>query len=361
LRLVTNASNQAEIPMSQAQEDLAARLTDYLSRTWQADVRHQHIEQIPGGASRETYRIRLEVNGESRCVILRRDPPSSLIDTERSLEYRTYEAAWRAGIPVPEPLLLEEDEAVLERPFSLMAEVTGCESAIANLAMPEYQSVSGQIAKRKWTLLGELAAMKIEKLGVTEFMETPAHPARHELDYWAGVIRQDALSSQPVAEATIRWLRRNLPGPSRQLCLVHGDYRSGNFLYNQAGEIPALLDWEMAHIGDPLEDLAWSLDPLWGWPDRQLAGGLLPREEAIALWEQASGIAVDREAFRWWQVFASLKGLAIWISSSEDFANGSTKEPILAIAGWMMTDRQNRILIDRLRPGSAHALTEPII
>ena len=59
---------------------------------------------------------------------------------------------------MPEPLLLEEDEAVLERPFSLMAEVTGCESAIANLALPEYQSVASQIAERKWTLLGELAA-----------------------------------------------------------------------------------------------------------------------------------------------------------------------------------------------------------
>ncbi len=347
--------------MSEAQEDLATRLVDYLSKTWQADVRHEHIEQIPGGASRETYRIRLTVDGSSRGVILRRDPPSSLIDTERALEYKTYEAAWRAGIPVPDPLLLEEDEAVLERPFSLMAEVTGCESAIANLALPEYQSVSAQIAERKWTLLGELAAKDIADLGVTEFMEVPGHPARRELEYWADVIRQDALNQQPVAEATIRWLTRNLPAPSGQLSLVHGDYRSGNFLYNQAGEIPALLDWEMAHIGDPLEDLAWSLDPLWGWPDRNLAGGLLPREEAIALWEKASGFKVDRQAFRWWQVFASLKGLAIWISSSEDFANGSTKEPILAIAGWMMTDRQNRILVDRLRPDSEHQLTEPLV
>ena len=144
--LVSDFVASAQRSMSEALEDLATRLTDYLSRTWRLEVGHQHIEQIPGGASRETYRIRLTVDGETRGVILRRDPPSSLIDTERSLEYRTYEAAWRAGIPVPEPLLLEEDEAVLERPFSLMAEVTGCESAIANLALPEYQSVASQIA-----------------------------------------------------------------------------------------------------------------------------------------------------------------------------------------------------------------------
>lgn len=347
--------------MSEPLDQLSDRLCRYLASLWTVDVSCSHVEQIPGGASRETYRLKLEVDGKPKGVILRRDPPSSLIDTERSLEYRTYEAAWRAGIPVPEPLLLEEDKAVLDRPFSLMAEVTGCETAIANLALPEYQAVRSQIAERKWTLLGELAARDIDDLGVTSFMETPEHAAARELEYWAGVIRNDALSPQPVAEAAIRWLTRNLPPPSERLCLVHGDYRSGNFLYNSAGEIPALLDWEMAHIGDPLEDLAWSLDPLWGWPERSLAGGLLPRDQAIALWETSSGMRVDRQIFRWWQVFASLKGLAIWISSSEDFANGSTKEPILAIAGWMMTDRQNRILVDRLRPDEPNQLTEPLL
>jgi aminoglycoside phosphotransferase (APT) family kinase protein len=346
--------------MTSAIDTIGTRLADYLHRQWDADVRCQSIEQIPGGASRETYRVRLDVDGQPKGVILRRDPPSSLIDTERSLEYRTYEAAWRAGIPVPEPLLLEEDPAVLERPFSLMAEITGCQTAIAHLSVPPFDKVRDAIAARKWTLLGEIARRDIDELGLSEFMAVPAHPAEHELAYWANVIRTDALHPQPVAEATIRWLERHLPEPSGRLSLVHGDYRSGNFLYNEAGEIPALLDWEMAHIGDPLEDLAWSLDPLWGWPERTLAGGLLPREDAIRIWEEASGIAVDREAFRWWQVFASLKGLAIWISSSEDFANGTSKDPILAVAGWVMTDRQNRILVDRLRPASPHQVAEAL-
>jgi aminoglycoside phosphotransferase (APT) family kinase protein len=347
--------------MSAALAEVGQRLAVYLSDRWDEPVSVSAIEQIPGGASRETYRVALEVDGKARGVILRRDPPSSLIDTERALEYQTYEAAYRAGVPVPEPLLLEEDPAVLDRPFSLMAEVTGCQSAIANLAMPPFTEVRETIARRKWTLLGELARLDIHELGVTDFMEVPEHPARRELDYWANVIRTDALNVQPVAEAAIRWLERHLPSPSGRLCLVHGDYRSGNFLYNEAGEIPALLDWEMAHVGDPLEDLAWSLDPLWGWPEKTLAGGLLPRETAIGIWEETSGMTVDREAFRWWQVFASVKGLAIWISSTEDFVNGTTKEPILAVAGWLMADRQRRILVDRLRPDSPHRYTEAIV
>ncbi len=340
---------------------LGERFAAYLGNRWNEAVAVEYIEQIPGGASRETYRVGLTIGSGRRGVILRRDPKSSLIDTERALEYRTYEAVYRSGFPVPEPLLLEEDPAPLDRPFSVMSEIAGCESAIATLAQPAYAAHRQRLGERKWTLLGELASRDPGALGVTGFMATPAHPAAHELEYWAGVIESDALHPQPVAAATIRWLRRNLPAPSQRLCLVHGDYRSGNFLFDDQGEIRGVLDWEMAHIGDPLEDLAWSLDPLWAWPEREQAGGLLPRRQAVEIWSAASGLEADPAALRWWQVFASLKGLAIWISSTEDFVNGESKEPILATAGWLMTDRQNRILVDRLRPDSPHAIAEPLL
>ncbi|MDZ7684847.1 MAG: phosphotransferase family protein [Gammaproteobacteria bacterium] len=200
--------------------------------------------------------------------------------------------------------------------------------------------------------LGDLAALDPVALGFGDFTDipTPADCARRELDYWAGVIEADQIHPQPVAAAAIRWLRANMPPPAQKLSIVHGDYRTGNFLFSPDEGIKGILDWEMCHVGDPLEDLAWSFDPLWSWGEPELAGRLLPRSEAIGIWEAASGLAVDRRAFRWWQIFASLKGLAIWISSSEDFDNGESKDAILAYAGWVMTDRQNRILTDYLSP-----------
>ncbi|NIP16608.1 MAG: phosphotransferase [Pseudomonadales bacterium] len=347
--------------MTGALDALGGRFAAYLADRWERPVTTLHIEQIPGGASRETYRIKVAVEGDEQGLILRRDPVSSLIETERSLEYRTYEAVFPTSIPVPEPLLLEEDAAPLERPFSVMREIGGCESSAQALAAPPYLAVRETIGQRKWEILGQLASLDVSDLGVDAFMAVPDHSARQELDQWSAVIAKDALHPQPIAEATRRWLERNLPEPASRLALVHGDYRSGNFLYDEDGVIKGVLDWEMAHIGDPLEDLAWSLDPLWSWPERELAGSLLPREQAIRVWEEASGLTVDRAAFRWWQVFASYKGLAIWISSTEDFVNGASKEPILAVAGWLMTDRQNRILVDRLSPGSEHAYAEPIV
>ncbi|MGI9328740.1 MAG: phosphotransferase family protein [Pseudomonadales bacterium] len=346
--------------MSIVGDELRSKLQTYLATHWQQPVTVTDVRQIPGGASRETFRFRAARGDTSDGFVLRRDPPSSLIDTERRHEYLTYAAMVATAIPVPEPILLEEDATLLGGAFSIMREVPGCEASPALLAGPPYAAVKEQLGQRAWSLLGQLARTSVTELGVVEFMEVPEHPALRELDYWAEVIRADQLHPEPVAEAAIRWLYRHLPEPSSERVLVHGDYRSGNFLYNAEGEIKAILDWEMAHIGDPLEDLAWSLDPLWSL-DPHLAGNLLSREAALGVWEQASGISVDRSAFRWWQVFASLKGLAIWISSTEDFHRGSTKEPILAMAGWVMTDRQNRILIDRLRPDGQQRWAEPLI
>jgi aminoglycoside phosphotransferase (APT) family kinase protein len=355
--------------MAAALTVIGDRLAAYLRERWPhaEALEVSDVHQIPGGASRETFRLKLRYRSDARDVrrgvILRRDPPTSLIDTERALEYRTYAAVYPTEVPVPEPLVLEEDPRYLDRAFSLMAEIPGCETSIALFATPHYSPMREKIGQAKWTIMGKLAALDVEVLGANEFMEVPTRErcALRELDYWESVIDKDAMLPQPIAKAAIRWLRRNPPPAAQKLALVHGDFRSGNFLYDTNGDIRGVLDWEMAHIGDPLEDLAWSLDPLWGWPERRLAGGLLPRETALSIWQAASGMEIDRAEFRWWQIFASVKAVAIWISSTEDFAHGASKEPILGVAGWIMTDRQNRILVDRLSPVSKHRYAEPLV
>src|SRR6201999_3457195 len=116
---------------------------------------------------------------------------------------------------------------------------------------------------------------------------------RHELDRWEKVIDEDEREPQPIARAAIRWLRKHPPPPAQKICVVHGDYRTGNFLHDNQGTIRAVLDWEMAHLGDPLEDLGWALDPLWSHGDPSRPAGTLPRADAIALWEAASGLKAD--------------------------------------------------------------------
>jgi len=344
--------------LSTRADELQEGLGRFLSAKQGVTVTVDAPVHIPGGASRETWRFGATAEGFRQGMIVRIDPETSLIDTDREVEYRAYAAAFGAGLPVPEPLFLESDLAWLGRPFSITAEVPGC-SASPDGMPPEHRA---KIGAQKWTWLGKLAALDPDTLGLEGVMTPTTREtcALEQLEYWAKVIRDDEIHPNPVAEAAVRWLRRNPPPPAQKLSLVHGDYRTGNFLYTPEGDIKAILDWEMAHIGDPLEDLAWSLDPLWCFHSPQLAGQLLPHREAARHWEAGSGMKIDHEAFRWWRVFAAVKGIGIWISSTEDFYRGATKLPILAMAGWLMTDRQERILTDYLSPHSPHIYVDSL-
>lgn len=329
---------------------LSEGLSRYLDVHWRPGAQATNFNHIPGGASRETWLFTAVAPEETRGMIVRIDPVTSLIDTDRATEFRAIDAAYKSGIPAPEALFLEFDPEWIGRPFSITAEVPGCMSS-AETMPPQHAASMGET---KFSILGRIAALDPIALGLEDVMPatTVQTCAMEQVEYWAKVIETDSLHPNPIAAAAIRWLRRNRPRPAQKLSLVHGDYRTGNFLYTAEGEIKAVLDWEMAHIGDPLEDLAWALDPLWSFREPHLAGRLIPHADAIRHWEAASGLTVDRAAFRWWRVFASVKGIGIWISSSEDFHSGADKNPILAVAGWLMTDRQQRILADFLSPHS---------
>ena len=337
-------------------QELADRFARYAAHRMPEarEVRVSALARIHGGASRETFRLRLHWREggreRERGLILRRDPPASLIETERSHEFRAYQAFHPSDVPVPEPLWLEEDPGWLERPFFVMEQVEGCESALRALGEPPYAEHRERLGRRKWQILGAIARSDPQQLGLAPERDLPDPAAcwERELARWEEVIDADALGPEPVVRAAIRWLRRQPPPPAERVGVVHGDYRSGNFLFDAEGRIRAILDWEMWHLGDPLEDLGWSLNPLWSWPDRKLAGRLLPRKDAIAVWEAASGLRATAEAIRWWEIFAIVKSLAIWISSAREYADGRSGDPTLALVGWVIKGVQDRIALEAL-------------
>jgi len=311
------------------------------------------LGRISGGASRETYRLRLayrDAKGEvvSRPLILRRDPPASLIDTERRIEFFAYKAFHGSAVPVPEMLWLEEESDALDYPFFIAEELTGFESGPTALLAEPYASQRGKLGLRKWTILGEISRVDPEALGLTSVME-PVEPDacwRRELDYWEGVLDADEVEPQPIIRAAIRWLRANPPPPAQKVSVVHGDYRTGNFLYDRDGEIHGILDWEMAHLGDPLEDLGWGLNRIWCWGQDDLRGALLPRDEAIAIWERASGLTADPAALHWWELFNCVKGQGIWVSGARAWMDGDNRDPILAFSAWRMCNSQDRAALE---------------
>jgi aminoglycoside phosphotransferase (APT) family kinase protein len=335
-------------------EALSNALGRYLARKLDAeDLTIEGLARISGGASRETYRFRARyrANGKlhERALILRRDPPASLIETNRSTEYRAYEAFFKLGLPVPEPIVLELDESHLERPFFVMTEIENC--TVGSILGPDpYGPYAEKIGRQFFENLGQIAKADPIALGLSELdgAKDVGECWRFELDRWTKVVDEDEIEPQPIVRAAIRWLNKNPPPKAQKLALVHGDYRSGNFLYDANGDMRAILDWEMAHLGDPLEDLAWAIDPLWAGANPARPGGMIPRADALRIWEEASGLKADPNALAWWEIFASFKGMAIWISAAREYAEGRNTDPINAFSGWFPFAFHNRILAERL-------------
>jgi aminoglycoside phosphotransferase (APT) family kinase protein len=137
-----------------------------------------------------------------------------------------------------------------------------------------------------------------------------------------------------VFEFAINWLKRNLPPPPDHLVLVHGDYRTGNFLYDQSG-ITGILDWEMAHAGDPIEDLGWVVMKSWRWARNTLVGGLCEREDFVRMYEEASGTKVDRDALKFWEVFSNLKFAIIFITGTKAVIEAKTPDLMLVLTAFI--------------------------
>ena len=335
---------------------LKERLEAYLSRVWSAPVGVADLSRIPGGASRETYRFTARVGDEVRPLILRRDPPGSLIETDRNLEYLAL-ASFHDKVPAPRPLVMDAEGAELERPFFIMERIDGGAAASPFTVLP-YGEHARAIGERFFSILGTIAAVDPAGLPLAGAAEAPAPEDcwRVALDRWSSVVEADEQHPQPIVRAAIRALRRKPPPPATAVRVVHGDYRTGNFLHDGAGRILAVLDWEMVHLGDPLEDVAWAIDPLWGHFDAANVAGMIPRAEALAIWSRTSGLPVDEAALTWWSLFAAVKGQAIWTSAAKEYRDGGFKEPILAVSGWYTARRHDEILAAALMRLEGQAL-----
>lgn len=312
-----------------------------------AALRVAGLQRVFGGASRETWRFVLHHDGRAQPLILRRDPAASLIDTERRIEFAAYRRFAGTAVPVPRVWWLEEDPAPLGHPFFVMEEVTGCEARPPRLMAEPYRRHHARLAEQTWRILGQLSATPPGELA--HGLPGPATPAlawRRELDHWQAVIEADAGLAQPIVWAALRWLRKHPPPPPATLAVVHGDYRIGNLLVDTEGQIRAVLDWEMAHLGDPLEDLAWGMNRAWCFQGDERVGGLATRHQAVAWWQAESGLKADAAALHWWDLFSAVKAQAIWLTAARTFEQGANQDMLMALAGWSLINTEDRVMLD---------------
>jgi aminoglycoside phosphotransferase (APT) family kinase protein len=336
-------------------EELSEKLARYLQKLQPdlTDLRVENLRRFFGGSSKPTYRADMvwQVDGGSRKsgIVVRTTPERSLVDHRHDIEADALTVAARHGLKVPGLIARETDTSHIGCSFFIMNEIAGCESQAHILANPHYLALREQLGQQKWRLLGQLAAIELSEDERALF--PPAEPGTSwetELDKWEHYYHENAQEYEPVVEYALRWLRASPPSPPDKLALVHGDFRTGNFLFDRQGNITALLDWEMAHLGDPMEDVGWAVGKLWSWPEHDRPGHLLLQPDALAIWEQASGLRVDPASLRWWTVFGNVKGMGLWAAMARKVNEQGSMIGMDYSAAWFPYDGHLRELSGHL-------------
>ena len=326
----------------------AAGLAAYLERAWGGPVALAGFARMPGGNARTTWRCDAEHGGARYGLVYRLASGGGLNLTEFRHEYDALRLAHRLGHPVPRLWAVEQDPRWLGAGFAVMEELSGLRTVVSGFALDPAERE--RLGRSMWTVLGRMAARPVGGTAVPASLRSAGAPAAEQLAAWTADYLASELHPDPVAHAAIRWLGSHLPPPPRHPVLVHGDFRIGNLLFDGDGRVQAAVDWEMAHVGDPLEDLAWSLDPRQDANRPDLACGLLPHAEAVRVWQEASGLDIDTGVMHWWQVFVALRGLTIWSRSGHLFATSPDRRPFDGRMGWLLLERQRRVLVDLLSP-----------
>jgi len=314
-------------PQNDRAPELAERLSEFIKRSGGArSARIEGLRLLTGGASRQTWAFDAAIEdaqGEARTLplVLRSDARRGLGQMEREVEFRLLKAAGQEGVPVPKMYLVGDDS--LGMPFFLMERVEG-ETIPRRLLRDDLyaearRSMTGQLG----AILARIHRIPIETHGLDVLPSPPAgqSPAEGELSRYEQTYRAIAPEPHPAFELAFRWLRERLP-PAGQPALVHGDYRIGNVIFGPEGA-RAILDWELAHIGDPMEDLGWICVRSWRFGNDDLpVGGIGNREELWRAYEGAGGQPVDAERVRFWEAFGNLRWGVICIGQARAYLDG---------------------------------------
>jgi len=290
--------------VSGERSDFEARLERVLMQRIEGCRRLLSVERLSGGASQETHRIRIETDAGEHMLAMRRAPGGIRAEglsgqVGLPVEARLIRAAHAASVPVPEIhwVLTPEDE--LGDGF-VMQWLEG-ETLGARIVRSEaFAEVRPKLARQAGQLLARIHAIDLEAAGLADTLDRVA-PDVFVKQMWE---RYQALDTpQPMVDYAARWLEDHLPAAS-QATLVHNDFRNGNLMVSNEG-IVAVLDWEVAHIGDPMRDLGWICTNSWRFGSNLPVGGFGTREELFRGYEEVSGRRVDPEHVRFWEVFGS--------------------------------------------------------
>jgi aminoglycoside phosphotransferase (APT) family kinase protein len=286
------------------------------------------LERLTGGASRSTWRC--TVDG-SPYVVQRQRPDTA--ERDMHVEAAVLAEASRAGVPVP-PLV------------GCVTDASGTTSLIT-------RHVAGETIARRILRDDRFGAARAgltrqlgEAIGRVHSTDADAVPGlEHTEALTATRDRLDELGQpHPAFELAMRWLDDHRPASNGRVALVHGDFRLGNVIVDERG-LAAVIDWELAHLGDPLEDLGWVCAPAWRFGSPLPVAGVGERDELLRAYASVTGVDVDPDDLLWWEVFAILRWGVICISQADAHRSGATRSHELAAIGRRVCETEHDLFV----------------
>lgn len=304
-------------------------------------------ERLSGGAIQENHGIDVRVHGGSHAGehrwVVRSDAPSGVsVSHSRDHEFRILAAAGAARVKVPRVLWSCDDGS--SPAFFVMERVPGVAAGHRlvkdDALVPDRERLARDLGEN----LARLHLVRPPVAGLEFLGEPPANPALERVaTYRACLDGLRPAGAFPVLEWGLAWCAANAPDPSRAV-LLHRDYRTGNFLVHES-RLAAMLDWEFAGWGDPLEDLGWFLARCWrfGRHDRE-AGGVGPAHDFLAGYQAISGRTVTFDETRYWQALAHVRWAVIALQQAERHRSGAESSLELALTAHIVPELEWEIL-----------------
>lgn len=287
-------------------------------------VEVRDVKRLTGGASRETWSFDALTEDAWRPLVIRCERGGR---GPMTVEALAFEAAARVGVPEPE--IVARDDA-----FLIMERVEGETIARRILRDERFAEVRPRLAEQCGEILARIHSIPTD--------EIPNLDARDPLLETAAMIHTFDDSS-PALELGLAWLERNRPEPQGDVVL-HGDFRLGNLIIGDDG-IRAVLDWELVHRGDPVQDLGYLCVRAWRFGGKQPVGGFGSYEDLLRGYERISGRKVDAESLRWWEVFGTVWWGGACMLQASRHLSGSERSVELVAIGRRVWEQEYDVLL----------------
>ena len=291
------------------------------------------VKRLSGGASRDTFGL----VADGRPLILQRQRAAGLRDF--SMESALLRAARTAGVPVAEVLVTDADATAEQKDaigaaFMIVERLDGETIARKILRDDEFAGARPKLAAQCGEALAAIHSIPVDAVpGLEQTDQVAQYRTAHDS---LGV-------PSPAFELGFRWLEQHRPATAATT-VVHGDFRLGNLIIDGNG-LRAVIDWELGHLGDPMEDLGWLCTKAWRFGNKPRVGGFGDVDDLVAAYEARAGATVDRDALLWWETLGTLKWGVMCNMQANAHLSGMVRSVELAMIGRRVAEQEHDLLL----------------